>query len=280
MNLPTITRPRVMTTKEESSYIGLMVNEKEPNITEPCIVKDEDGNTILVYAPFPGDLAEFRNAVLPVPMGITTRSIGTYNASRTFGKSSKRVVLQREGCRDTSLSMEYPEQHQVLVDTAELLKEELERYVPGQVAKDFEATSEISDEWRMAPGALWTSGVINYSSALPYHKDRNNFPAWSAMPVIRRGVRGGYLHIPAYDITLGCQDGTVAYFPGYLVTHGVTPMKRVKPDGYRYSIVYYALRGMKDCATAAMETAAARKRRTAREELMAEKARQALAGTD
>jgi hypothetical protein len=280
MTLLTITKPRVMTTKEESSYIGMLVGERDANISEPCRIEDEDGNAILVYAPFPGDITEFRNAILPIPMGITTRSIGTYNASRTFGKSSKRVVMQREGCRDTSLSMEMPDQHQVLVDTAELLKQELETHVPGQVAKDLEATADITDEWRMAPGALWSSGVINYSSALPYHKDRNNFPAWSAMPVIRRGVRGGFLHIPAYDITLSCQDGMVAYFPGHLVTHGVTPMKRVKPDGYRYSVVYYALKGMKDCATAAMETAEARKRRTAREELMAEKARQALAGTD
>ena len=269
-----------MTAKEEESYIGLVVADKEANITEACIVKDEEGQTILIYAPFPGDLADFRNAVLPVPMGITTRSAGTYNASRTFGKSAKRVVLQREGCRDTSLSMDMPDEHKRIVDVALLLQEQMDEYYPGQLAKDFEATKDITEEWRMTPGALWTSGVINYASALPYHKDRNNFAAWVAMPMIRRGVRGGYLHVPAYDVTVACSDGMVVYFPGYLYTHGVTPMKRVKPDGYRYSVVYYALKHMKDCATAALETAAARRRRTEREEIMAEKVRQALEDTD
>ena len=86
--------------------------------------------------------------------------------------------------------------------------------------------------------------------------------------------------MPAYDVTVACSDGMVVYFPGYLYTHGVTPMKRVKPDGYRYSVVYYALKHMKDCATAALETAAARRRRTEREEIMAEKVRQALEDTD
>jgi hypothetical protein len=41
-------------------------------------------------------------------------------------------------------------------------------------------------------------------------------------------------------------------------------------DGYRYSIVYYALRGMKDCFTFAVETAKGAENRTKREEKMAE----------
>ena len=51
--------------------------------------------------------------------------------------------------------------------------------------------------------------------------------------------------------------------------HGVTPMKPRSKDGYRYSIVYYALRGMKDCFTFAVETAKGAENRTKREEHMA-----------
>ena len=40
-------------------------------------------------------------------------------------------------------------------------------------------------------------------------------------------------------------------------------------DAYRYSVVYYALRGMKDCFTYAVETAKGKERRTAREDKMA-----------
>lgn len=42
-----------------------------------------------------------------------------------------------------------------------------------------------------------------------------------------------------------------------------------QPDGYRYSVVYYALKGMKDCFTHAVETAYALRKRTEREQSIA-----------
>jgi hypothetical protein len=110
-----------------------------------------------------------------------------------------------------------------------------------------------------------TSGVINKTSTLPYHYDGNNFDMWSAMPIIRRGTRGGYLSVPEYDITIECRDGWVVFFPGFRLLHGVTPIAHVAKDAYRFTVVYYCLRGMKDCFTYAVEQAEARKRRTERE---------------
>src|SRR3546814_4509638 len=43
-------------------------------------------------------------------------------------------------------------------------------------------------------------------------------------------------------------------------------MKKTSPDGYRISVVYYALQGLKDCHTFAEETAYARRRRAERED--------------
>jgi hypothetical protein len=88
---------------------------------------------------------------------------------------------------------------------------------------------------------------------------------WSAMPVIRRGIRGGYLSIPEYDVCIECRDGWVLFFPGFRLLHGVTPIAHVSKDAYRFTVVYYCLRGMKDCFTYAVEQAEARKRRTERE---------------
>lgn len=93
--------------------------------------------------------------------------------------------------------------------------------------------------------------------------------AESLKPVLRRHVAGGHLRIPEYDATIGCRDGWAVFFAGYDLVHGVTPMQLTRPDGYRFSIVYYALKGMKDCFTAAVETRYARKRRTEREQSMA-----------
>jgi hypothetical protein len=117
----------------------------------------------------------------------------------------------------------------------------------------------------MTEDALWTSGVINQSSALPYHRDGSNFDTWSAMPVVRRGMDGGNLHMPEWDITINCRDGWALWFNGYAHVHGVTPMSSRAKDGYRYSIVFYAKRGMKDCHTYAVEVGEARARRQERE---------------
>ena len=72
------------------------------------------------------------------------------------------------------------------------------------------------------------------------------------------------------EIGLGLWWGWAVYFCGYRWVHGVTPMKVVAEDGYRYSIVYYALRGMKDCFTYAVETARGKKKRTEREDGLVE----------
>src|SRR3982751_17283 len=130
--------------------------------------------------------------------------------------------------------------------------------------------TDIDRDWKLGESE-WTSGVINASARLPYHRDAMNFPVWSAMPVLRRHMDGGHLHVPEYDLVLPCRDGWGVFFPGYDLVHGVTPMSPTRPDGYRYSLVYYALRGMQDCFTYAVEREHARTRRTEREQEIARK---------
>jgi len=138
------------------------------------------------------------------------------------------------------------------------------------------ANSDVKDEWRLGE-TNWTSGVVNRSSSLPYHRDGFNFAVWTAMPVLRRHMRGGYLHIPEYNAVVASRDGWAVFFPGYELVHGVTPMTPTREGGYRYSVVYYALKGMKDCFTHAVETQYALKKRTEREQAMAAELAQRLA---
>ncbi len=138
-------------------------------------------------------------------------------------------------------------------------------------------SAEPRPDWRLGDHTAWTSGVVNRTSKLPYHRDRGNFPVWSAMPVVRRGVTGGHLHLPEYGATIACRDGWAVFFGGWQLVHGVTPMRLTAPDGYRYSIVYYSLRAMRDCATTAVETRQAWAKRTARERRQADLVRERLA---
>lgn len=266
MKLPEIAVKRVMSHEDAVAMNGTEVPDLEANLTEACLLRDADtGAPVLFYCPFPGDPAPLRQAVLGIKMGKTRRASGMENLSRTFGFSPKNVVMRRESCRPSSIAVEQPREHAVLTGTSKVLADLVVSLLPDVYEHDHEILGEVPDEWKMADDALWTSGVVNKASQLPYHQDQANFPTWSAMPTFRRHMTGGYLNVPEYDVTVACRDGWVTAFNGFELVHGVTPMTELKPGAYRYSAVYYAMRRMKDCHTYAVEVGEARRRRTERE---------------
>lgn len=261
---------RVLTTAEASELVGDKVAPAEPNLNAPTVLTDaETGEPVLAYLPIP-DKAELRRAVMTVKYQSTPRASGMNSMSRTFGASPRRPVYGRDGCHQSSVMLENPAAGAVLEQWAVNLEAMLREFAPGIADHDRELLAAVEADWRMGE-SLWTSGVINRSSRLPYHRDNFNFPTWSAMPVLRRNMAGGYLRVPEYDLTVACRDGYAVFFPGHELVHGVTPMEPTAPNGYRYSVVYYALRGMKDCFTHAVETEYAKKTRTEREREMARK---------
>lgn len=279
--LPIHRLKRVMSEEQASELVGTIVPNAEPNCNEAGIWIDDDTEEIVfVYFPMEEEVNLLRAAVLNIDYGTVVRSkTGMRNLSRTFGMAPRKVFQRRESCRPTSLAFENPNEHAVLVAFSEKFAEMYKEFAPELYEKDAQALKEagLSDEWKMTDDSLWTSGVINKSATLPYHRDGFNFATWSAMPVIRREMSGGYLTFPEYDFTCSCRDGWVTFFAGYKYVHGVTPMTPKSADAYRYSIVYYALRGMKDCFTYAVETAKAKQRRTERETKMAQEVKE---GTD
>jgi hypothetical protein len=270
IDLPVVEVTRVLDKKEAKEARGLLVPDLEANITQAGIYVDaETKEPFMVYMPMPeGSVAPLRAAVRNIKYskaGVTRQQLGIENSSRTFGMAPRKPFQTRESCRPTALSYEQKTEHDVLVETADILADLMREVAPEVYDKDVETTGEVLQEWRISERSLWTSGVVNRTSTLPYHYDGNNFDMWSAMPIVRRGTRGGYLHVKDYDIVLDCKDGWVVFFPGFRLLHGVTPIAHVSKDAYRYTVVYYCLRGMKDCFTYAVEQAEGAKRRTARE---------------
>jgi hypothetical protein len=264
---PRIELQRVMTPDHATSLAGDWVDDLPPTHTE-AFIGTEDGRPIMAYLPLP-NAGSLRRAVLPLQYGAPARAAGMTNLSKNFGYQPRRPAYMREGCRASGLTAEAPESELTLAHWAGELQAILQEIDPAVVTHDKAELTAVQPDWRLGESDLWTSGVINKTAILPYHRDSFNFPTWSAMPVFRRGMNGGYLSIPEYDVVLPCRDSWVAFFPGHQLLHGVTPLYPKTPDGYRISIVYYALRGMKDCYTAAMESAYARERRTERERDMA-----------
>lgn len=265
--------PCRLTKKEATQLVGELVTRMDASEIEPgTVVHDaESGAPVLAYMPLhdPGPL---RRALLSIEY--PDHGVRRYNnyrtRSRVFGYRPARPMMQREDCGRTSLYSASPGAAAVVETYADQFAQTLKAILPDTVERDRAVLGGVLPEWRLGTEKLWTSGVINDTAQLPYHRDGFNFPTWSVMPVVRRGVRGGYLHIPEYGLVLPCADGTVVMFEGFRWVHGVTPISRIKKgEGYRISVVYYALRGMKNCREAAEETAAGRRKRTERERAMA-----------
>jgi hypothetical protein len=261
---------RRLTPDEASALVGTRAPELAPTHTGPAVFVDSKlGHPIAAYLPL-RDAAPLRREVLTVDTSSGVQRQNNYRSkSRTFGYAPRRPVTRRESCALTLLGVENPDVERLLESYADQFSRALLEIDPEIIPRDTATLGEVLPDWRIGGEKLWTSGVINDTAALPYHRDGFNFPTWSAMPVLRRGVRGGHLSIPEYGLVLPCMDSTVVYFPGKLYVHGVTPMTKATPDGYRFSIVYYALQGMKNCREAAEEAAYGRRRRTEREAEMA-----------
>lgn len=263
--------PRRLASRDASGLVGHRVDPSEPTITTPTIGRDADtGVPVFAYLPVTDGLAELRRAVLATPWQETFRATsGKRNASRVFGYSPRKVATRRESCNRTALAHDAPATHRVLVEWSTRLGETLRKELPDIADAGETQAQRVMPEWRLGAAEPWTSGVVNRTSELPYHRDGFNLPVWSAMPVVRRHVSGGHLHIPEYGTTLPCRDGWAIFFPGYELVHGVTPMWVTREGGYRISIVYYALSGMKDCFAAAMEAEYGQASRSRRERDMA-----------
>jgi len=264
---------RVLDRDGGSDLVGSKVVHQTPSreLTPGTVVIDADtGDPVLMYAKL-DDPGPLRRAMLSVDCrGGVQRTSNYRSRSRTFGFAPRRPVMGRESCSLTSICSEQPEVARLLETYADQFSQLIAAELPGIVEANQATLGDVLPAWRMGEAKLWTSGVINDTAALPYHRDGFNFPTWSAMPVVRRGTRGGHLHLPEWNLVVPCDDATVTYFEGWRWVHGVTPITRLKRrEGYRISVVYYALRGMKNCREAAEEAAYGRERRTEREREMA-----------
>lgn len=112
---------------------------------------------------------------------------------------------------------------------------------------------EIKETWLM-PGGYFTSGIINKSNQLVFHTDNGNVAeAMSVMFCFKKGVEGGRLFLPEYDSSIEIADGSILLFDGQSVSHGVEKFKKLNSNSERYTIVFYALNGLRFAAETVQE---------------------------
>jgi len=229
----------------------------------PVLMRATAGFLLAAILPYEGDLSAYRRACIEYVFDANgvIRGSGISNRAQVFGYVGRNPLLGRYGCSVTSGARRHPEAHATLCAAGETLADMMRRHLPEVVPQQEIEMQKVHADWTL-PGGFWTSGVLNETSELPYHYDRNNLDGWSAMVTIRRHTRGGHLHVPALDTAFRLRDGDVLFFNGRRLLHGVTPIQKLRDDAYRYTSVYYPVKKLTRCLPCDEEIAAARRRST------------------
>jgi hypothetical protein len=189
-----------------------------------------------------------------IDKGRPARMSGIASANKVFGTLEPNRLRQRFGCKSAALDRDAPELRALLGQLLTSSYKQLETIEPHRTKDHQELIeSKIHPDWLIAE-MPFTSGIINYSAALPYHRDSGNvLGSWSVMVALRKHMSGGQLHLPEYGVVLGVPDRSIIFFNGQAIWHGVTPMVAAKKDAYRFTIVYYAKRKICDCLSISEE---------------------------
>lgn len=241
---------------------------------DTAIIDAESGEVVVLYVECAQDLAtrlaeSLRNVVWDRDIynkntSTTTRVSGLTITHRTFGYAPPAPMRRRYACCRSSFNALYPKAMDVLTEVCKVAEHVFRTQAEDVYERTAQAVvnKQIPAAWRIA-GTPWTSGIINRTAALPYHRDQANIArSWSAMLGCRKDVDGGLLHLADYDVYLPVRHGSISIFDGHSVVHGVTPITLVKQNGWRYTTVTYAKHAMRVCAPNPADEPARAKRQT------------------
>jgi hypothetical protein len=252
---------------EHSRKMGQECEYIEPNIIEDCIfyVDDEPIGFYMKQMPEKmcklADLAnaEFKNDNVPKTM-MSRATVATKEAYEKMknDKDGKQRVDQYSTILGgippkAQFKRPYPNLSSVhgvktaqtfikamllLAKESELLIKEL---LPKQYEQQIELFKQVPDKWKFAN--LFTSSISNYNISAPFHRDAGNIVG--AVNVIickQKNAKGGDLHIPDYNATIGQVDNSILVYPAWRNMHGVTPIIPTFEGGYRNSLIFYPLK--------------------------------------
>jgi len=256
---------------EHNRKIGEVCEYIEPNVTEDCIFYS-DGEPIgfyLIKMPEKmckvADLANAEFKSKNVPKSKMTRRTGDGIDEKTGKFKYKNEVEQLStiiGACPPKPHMKRPYANissvhsvktaQTFIKAMLLLAKESEQLIkeilPIQYEKQMELFKQVPDKWKF--GNLFTSSISNYNIPAAFHIDTKNIKGSVNVIICKqKNAKGGDLHIPDYNATIGQVDNSILVYPAWRNMHGVTPIIPTFEGGYRNSLVFYPLKafvGLKD----------------------------------
>lgn len=245
-----------LTQVQHSIKIGDTCQFKTPNIIEDSIFY-ADGNPVGFYltklpekAAKLADLANHELRSKNVPKSEMKRSSGFTSGekevlqySTILGGVPPKPHMKRPYA--TISSVHQVKSAQTFIKAMLLLARESEQLIadilPDQYARQVELFKQVPDKWKF--GNLFTSSISNYNISAPFHRDTGNIVGTVNVIICKKlNSKGGDLHIPDYDATIGQQDNSILVYPAWRNVHGVTPIIPTHEGGYRNSLVFYPLK--------------------------------------
>ncbi len=252
---------------DHNRKIGDVCEYIEPNVTEDCIFY-ADGEPIGFYmTKMPekmcklADLAnaEFNSKNVPKSLMDRISSVkgkfkntatnigqGVEQMSVILGSIPPKPMVRRPYASRSSVHS--VKSAQTFIKAMLLLAKESEKLIkeiiPKQYEQQVELFKDVPKEWRF--GNLFTSSISNYNISAPFHRDTGNIKG--AVNVIickKHNSKGGDLHIPDYDATIGQKDNSILVYPAWRNVHAVTPIIPTHEGGYRNSLIFYPLKAFK-----------------------------------
>jgi hypothetical protein len=171
------------------------------------------------------------------------RKIGVSQMSTIIGSVPPKPVMRRNYA--TISSVHSVKSAQTFIKAMLLLAKESEQLIkeilPKQYEQQIELFKAVPDKWKF--GNLFTSSISNYNISAPFHRDTGNIVGAVNVIICKKfNSKGGDLHIPDYNATIGQQDNSILVYPAWKNVHGVTPIKPTHEGGYRNSLVFYPLK--------------------------------------
>lgn len=216
-------------------------------IDEPTMIYDGDIPKLGYFFVPASLLRDIRGVVKLTKPQKSSRTNGLPTQSTVYGVMP-RNKLRTDYCRFTVASKSEAKFFTVMNHYCEVLCEYYERYFPESYRMALgEVNETIVSDWRHNKTPFQTIN-INVNHAIKYHRDTGNFrSAHSTVLIVKDDVAGGELTVPEYDLSLSQRDGAFTIFDGQSLLHGVLPIRRITPRGYRASIVFYSMNALKNC---------------------------------
>ena len=252
---------------EHSSKMGDVCEYIEPNVTDDCMFYADDEPIGFYMTKMPDNMckladlanAEFNSKNVPKSnlnrkptdgfdeeKGIWKYKNSVTQMSAILGSVPPKPHMRRP--YPTRSSVHSVKSAKTFIKAMLLLVKESEKLIkeilPKQYEKQVELFKDVPEKWRF--GNLFTSSISNYNISAPFHRDNANIKG--AVNVIickKHNSKGGDLHIPDYNATIGQQDNSILVYPAWRNLHGVTPIIPTHEGGYRNSLVFYPLKAFK-----------------------------------